>query len=445
MATCMHELPLSNWPAKLIPSKHTPAVRVCTVNLATCKNTTNTNFVDACEAKVEVQEDKTTTYNNCTCTGWPGWWVAAAAAAAVAGSRMCTRLHAALQPDVWQLQPSSDAWQPHTSAHLTASPLILLPARSYVYQTGLNVTYMSCANPDGDPLGSWCAIDPTKCDRFAGQLNVPGGVVSGETRVWAGVGAGRGRRARGIQAGRSHGGKRGAQLQCGHAVIRLLMGSQSPPLHGTPPAACQVVNYDYCNSAPLSARRDPSVCTDRVSEYEQCGGKSHCTAYGCADEVWPGVCCPSGLTCHRQNAYYYQCLTDEDAAAARAAAAAAAAAAGGSASPAGPLPGQASPSPQVVTPVASPDPASPPAVRVKVPGFEVKNTLRLNYDFNKLLVPGGFRGEAGQQSTWGAGCCVAPAGTVARAAQGVLHPLGSCLTPAAHAITPRRRDDGVQG
>jgi hypothetical protein len=27
-----------------------------------------------------------------------------------------------------------------------------------------------CANPDGDPLGPWCGINPQDCDEFAGIL-----------------------------------------------------------------------------------------------------------------------------------------------------------------------------------------------------------------------------------------------------------------------------------
>ena len=75
-------------------------MRVCEVNLATCRNLTQAKVLDDCEPSAQsVGENWSHTYNNCSCVGWPGW--------------------------------------------------------SYVYANGQNVTFLQCANPDGDPLGAW--------------------------------------------------------------------------------------------------------------------------------------------------------------------------------------------------------------------------------------------------------------------------------------------------
>jgi len=111
----------------------------------------------------------------------------------------------------------------------------------------VNKTIFGCANPDGDPLGAWCAVDPEKCARFAGYVGVD------PVNTWA---------------------------------------------------------FDYCNAeAPsLAAKRDGTCKPWSIGEWGQCGGKSSCTDWGCADEQWAGACCASGLECRRQDPYFRQCV-----------------------------------------------------------------------------------------------------------------------------------------
>jgi hypothetical protein len=35
------------------------------------------------------------------------------------------------------------------------------------YDDGTSAIFSTCANPDADPLGHWCQVDPNKCDNFA--------------------------------------------------------------------------------------------------------------------------------------------------------------------------------------------------------------------------------------------------------------------------------------
>jgi hypothetical protein len=113
----------------------------------------------------------------------------------------------------------------------------------------VNKTISGCANPDGDPLGDWCAVDPERCERFAGYVSNPVNPVN-------------------------------------------------------------AFAFDYCNTErppALSAKRDG--CTgERIGEWHQCGGKSGCRGWGCADEPWGGACCAEGLECRRQDAFYWQCV-----------------------------------------------------------------------------------------------------------------------------------------
>jgi hypothetical protein len=38
------------------------------------------------------------------------------------------------------------------------------------YEDGTTAEFSTCANPDLDPLGPWCEVDPMKCDSFATVL-----------------------------------------------------------------------------------------------------------------------------------------------------------------------------------------------------------------------------------------------------------------------------------
>jgi len=173
--------------------------RKCRVDLATCPPGASVSAFDACSpladnwgapAVVRVR-----TYNNCTCLDG-GWW--------------------------YQYPPTAAAG-------------------------AVNKTIYGCANPDGDPLGSWCAIDPESCGQFAGYL-------------------------------------------------------------GSEPAS--TFAFDYCTSKrPPALNRKQSGCrTGAIGEWGQCGGKSGCTEFGCADAKWQGACCRAGLECRRQDAYYWQCV-----------------------------------------------------------------------------------------------------------------------------------------
>ena len=53
--------------------------------------------------------------------------------------------------------------------------------------------------------------------------------------------------------------------------------------------------------------------TCATAGYQQCGGLSCPGPYTCADA--PGACCPSGYSCTRGNAYYWQCTPSSTAAA----------------------------------------------------------------------------------------------------------------------------------
>lgn len=72
----------------------------------------------------------------------------------------------------------------------------------------------------------------------------------------------------------------------------------------------QTVGYDYCNKK--YRHPEPNSCAAVLKEFDQCGGKSKCSDFGCQDAPWPGACCPHGTKCHRQDAFYYQCLSPYD-------------------------------------------------------------------------------------------------------------------------------------
>lgn len=91
------------------------------------------------------------------------------------------------------------------------------------------------------PQGKWCAVDPEKCTRFAGYIGVD-------------------------------------------SVNKFA--------------------FDYCDVLAPSLKARPSCKPWSVAEWEQCGGKSNCTEWGCMDEQWAGACCAKGLECRRQDSYY---------------------------------------------------------------------------------------------------------------------------------------------
>ncbi len=153
----------------------------------------------------------------------------------------------------------------------------------------------------------------------------------------------------------------------------------------------QVINFDYCTAVetPVSA---PGACLAEVAHYQQCGGKSNCTDWGCSDAPWAGACCAREdpeLVCTRQNQFYHQCLNSIDIEMLK----------NGSAgfrppdsfviidqpaSESGPS-GSSSPSPsgQLPSPDAMISP-SPATTTAKLPGTQALLTLRIDYDYAKL-------------------------------------------------------------
>jgi hypothetical protein len=69
----------------------------------------------------------------------------------------------------------------------------------------------------------------------------------------------------------------------------------------------QTLGYDYCHNK--FRHPEPNSCAAVLQEFDQCGGKSKCSDFGCEDEAWPGACCPQGTRCYRQDPFYYQCLS----------------------------------------------------------------------------------------------------------------------------------------
>ena len=73
----------------------------------------------------------------------------------------------------------------------------------------------------------------------------------------------------------------------------------------------------YFTAVTAYGWRNPSTRqlfgTCATAGYQQCGGLSCPGPYTCADA--PGACCPSGYSCTRGNAYYWQCTPSSTAAA----------------------------------------------------------------------------------------------------------------------------------
>jgi hypothetical protein len=105
-------------------------------------------------------------------------------------------------------------------------------------------------------------------------------------------------------------------LQCGKtAGVTAQGGYTNKPNSGTairPPAT----NTKKPASTTTNTHKKPSSQPTNGSktqgrtlrEVEQCGGKgAECEEYGsCADKAFPGCACGAGLTCHRQNEWYWQ-------------------------------------------------------------------------------------------------------------------------------------------
>lgn len=112
------------------------AGRICRVNLATCPNATTATEIDSCAAKTDTVINSTTTYHNCSCV--EGGW-----------------------PYEYPVRSNTQALTNITVSRHGAQ------------------AFTGCANPDGDPMGPWCAVDPETCEVFAGEVKV-GSKVSPE-------------------------------------------------------------------------------------------------------------------------------------------------------------------------------------------------------------------------------------------------------------------------
>ncbi|KAI8462229.1 MAG: hypothetical protein J3K34DRAFT_503160 [Monoraphidium minutum] len=103
-----------------------------------------------------------------------------------------------------------------------------------------------CANPDGDVLGAWCPVDPHKCGEFDGYADLDA-------------------------------------------------------------SAANQVAFGYCGHESPVAARAAGCRGAAIAEWGQCGGKSACGGWGCADAAWAGACCATGLECRRLHEFYWQC------------------------------------------------------------------------------------------------------------------------------------------
>lgn len=140
--------------------------------------------------------------------------------------------------------------------------------------------------------------------------------------------------------------------------------------------------YDYCTvKAPAMGEKGDACRPNVIPEWGQCGGKSNCTEWGCADEQWAGACCTQGLECRRQDDYFWQCVNPNTKLSAS----------GGATSPATEAPASGT-TPTPSSPAASPAPASLselaaslPSLQTKSPGAKVYVTLKIDYSYDSLV------------------------------------------------------------
>lgn len=65
---------------------------------------------------------------------------------------------------------------PYSLWSMTAQACLFLFVCIRRYMDGTSAIFSTCANPDADPLGAWCEVDPTKCESYATVLK-PGNKV----------------------------------------------------------------------------------------------------------------------------------------------------------------------------------------------------------------------------------------------------------------------------
>ncbi len=253
--------------------------RKCLVDYASCPSNAAVSDFDACAAApppavtadaAPAAPAETTTYHNCSCI--EGGW--------------------------WYLYPSGAAG---------AAPV--------------NKTLAGCANPDGDPLGAWCPVDPAKCDRFAGHVGVD------PVKPWA---------------------------------------------------------FDYCGAEAPSTPKFSGACKLWVVPAAgQCSGQSNCTNYACAGEQWQGACCVAGPEPRRPDAHSRQSVragTAADLAAVRSGSGDGAAAPSSPEPAAASMAGDSS-SDAAPPPVVDAASSALPSLQPKVAGAIVYVRVQIDYDF----------------------------------------------------------------
>lgn len=105
-------------------------------------------------------------------------------------------------------------------------------------------------------------------------------------------------------------------MQCGKAAgVTAQGGNANKAASGTAtrptatntkkPASTTTNTHKNPSSQPTNGSKTQG---QTLREVEQCGGKgAKCEEYGsCADKAFPGYACSAGLTCNRQNEWYWQ-------------------------------------------------------------------------------------------------------------------------------------------
>jgi hypothetical protein len=208
-----------------------------------------------------------------------------------------------------------------------------------------------CANPDGDPLGPWCAVDPVKCAWFAGEMRLqPAAVAEGDSedgeydedasssstksnsddrpsaiaydycKVSAEEAAAKDEPLASrlsekamflARAARESAARTADLLSKQRAFVKEhILGGADPSSMATaaentsPPPPRTLEGWGL----PASACR-----LGQLPAWSQCGGKSSCSGWGCLDGAWSGQCCSPGTVCERQHSFFWQCVPPETA------------------------------------------------------------------------------------------------------------------------------------
>jgi hypothetical protein len=64
-------------------------------------------------------------------------------------------------------------------------------------------------------------------------------------------------------------------------------------------------------ASPARKSRSAPAPAVQLAKWQQCGGKGgdcNKAGFSCMDAQFPGVACPAGTACKKQNEWYYQCI-----------------------------------------------------------------------------------------------------------------------------------------